>query len=95
MSWFKTTHEGVILTIHVVPRSSRNKIDGVYGEALKVRLQAPPVEGKANEGLVKFLAKTLKVSPSQISLLSGELSRDKLLFIRGIDPARVEKIVKK
>jgi uncharacterized protein (TIGR00251 family) len=92
MSWFKTTQEGVILTVRVVPRSSRNKVDGLMDDALKVRLQAPPVEGKANDTLVEFLAKTLRVSPSQITLLSGERARTKILFIRGIDPARVEKL---
>ena len=56
MSWITKKENGLVLTLRVVPRSSKNKIDGLLGEALKVRIQAPPVEGKANAYLLKFLA---------------------------------------
>ncbi|HEY8241300.1 MAG TPA: DUF167 domain-containing protein [Kiritimatiellia bacterium] len=93
MTWFKITQEGVIVAVRLVPRSAKNMIDGVIEDALKIRLRAPPVEGKANTKLMQFLADELGISTSQIKLLSGERARNKLLFIRGIDPVRVAKLV--
>ena len=85
MSWITEKGNGLILTLRVVPRSSKNKIDGLLGEALKVRIQAPPVEGKANAYLLKFLAKQWKVPRRNLVLLAGETGRNKRLEI--LDPS--------
>ena len=84
MNWIKETEKGVLLPVRAVPRASKNEIQGVYDEALKIRLAAPPVDGKANAALIKFLSKTLDIPRSQISLSSGETGRSKLLLIAGI-----------
>jgi uncharacterized protein (TIGR00251 family) len=81
MSWITEKGNGLVLTLRVVPRSSKNKIDGLLGEALKVRIQAPPVEGKANAYLLKFLAKQWKVPRRSLVLLAGETGRNKRLEI--------------
>lgn len=75
---------GVVLDVKVVPNASCDKLDGILGDKLKIRLQAPPVEGKANKALVRFLAKSLNISKSDVVLLSGETSRTKRIMLRGI-----------
>jgi uncharacterized protein YggU (UPF0235/DUF167 family) len=68
-----TEHPGsVTFPVRVAPRSSRNSIDGEYDGALKIRLTAPPVDSRANEALRKFLATALNISPSSVTILSGE-----------------------
>ncbi|MBM4467450.1 MAG: YggU family protein [Chloroflexi bacterium] len=69
---------GVTFAVRVVPRASRNEIVGVQGDALKVRLTAPPVEGKANEALVAFLAQRLGVRKSQVEIVAGGTSPQEL-----------------
>ncbi len=71
--------------VRVVPRASRNEIVGVQGEALKVRLAAPPVEGRANEALVTFLAEVLGLRPRQVRVLSGHTGREKVIAVAGIE----------
>jgi uncharacterized protein (TIGR00251 family) len=77
---------GVRLRVRVQPRASRTEIAGVLGEELRVRLQAPPVDGAANEALVRFLAETLGVPRSAVTIVSGLSSRSKSLAIEGIAP---------
>lgn len=69
------------------PRASRNEVAGLHGAEVRVRITAPPVDGAANEALVRFLASVLEVSSSDVSLLSGEGSRSKVVSVRGIAPA--------
>jgi uncharacterized protein len=87
MNWMRETSEGVVVNIRVVPRASRNEIAGVAGDALRIRLQAPPVEGKANKALIEFLASRLDASRASLVLLRGERGRAKQLLIRGLSPA--------
>jgi hypothetical protein len=75
---------GVMLTIHVQPRASKNALAGLHGDALKVRLTSPPVEGAANKLCREFFAKLLGVAKGRVSLVSGHKSRHKRLFIEGI-----------
>ena len=74
----------VTLLVRVQPRASKDEIAGEMGGALKVRLQAPDVEGRANDALVEFLAELLKTPGSAVRILSGERSRTKRLEIRGV-----------
>ena len=83
----------VRLSVRVQPRAARSEIAGVHGEALKVRLTSPPVEGAANEALVKFLAKTFAVGRRAVSILAGEHSRSKLVEIEGVTARAVHDIV--
>ena len=61
------------------PGASKSSISGLYGDALKITLKAPPVDGKANEELIKFLSKSLDIPKSYVSILSGETNRSKLI----------------
>ena len=81
------------LAIRVQPRAARSEIVGVYGEALKVRLNAPPVDGAANEELVKLLAHTFAVARRAIRILSGEHSRSKIVEIEGVTDGAIRAIV--
>jgi uncharacterized protein (TIGR00251 family) len=84
MDWIRETAKGVLLPVRAVPRASKNEIQGVQGDALKVRLQAPPVDGKANEALIRFLSDVLDIPRSQIAVASGETGRNKAVLIGGI-----------
>ena len=81
MPWFDDRGDYLVLNIRAVPRSASDSIQGLLGPALKVRIQAPPVEGKANAYLIKFLAKHWKIPRSSIEILSGETGRNKRLRI--------------
>lgn len=81
--------EGVRLRVRVQPRASRDALGGERQGALVVRIAAPPVEGAANEALVRFLGKTLGVAPSAVGIVSGATGRNKVLAIAGLDAAAV------
>jgi uncharacterized protein (TIGR00251 family) len=80
-AWYRWQGEDLLLTLRIQPRASRDEIAGPYGEALKVRITAPPVDGKANAHLLRFLAELFGVSPSSVELISGETGRDKRVKI--------------
>ncbi len=81
MPWFEDRGDHLILNVRAVPRASRDEIAGPMGDALKVRIQAPPVDGKANAYLIKFLSKHWKIPKSAVEILSGETGRNKRLRI--------------
>jgi uncharacterized protein (TIGR00251 family) len=72
------------VSVRVVPRASREGVAGFEGGVVRIRLNAPPVEGQANEALVRFLAKALGVPKSRIALVAGEKGRNKILRVDGI-----------
>ncbi len=78
----------------VHPRAKRNAIAGEMGEALKIALTAPPVEGRANQALIEFLAEVLRLPKSSVSIASGQSSRNKVVRVRGVKAAQVEEIVR-
>lgn len=75
--------EGVEIRIHLQPRASNTEIVGLYGEAVKIRVAAPPVDGRANGELCRFLARQLGVPQESVQVISGVSSRQKRVFIRG------------
>lgn len=75
------------LSVRVVPRSPREGLAEYAGGVLRIRLNAPPVEGRANAALVRFLARALGVPRSQVTLLSGETGRNKIVRVAGITRA--------
>jgi len=79
----------VILPVRVQPRASKDEIAGEMNGALRVRLQAPAVENRANEALVDFLAQLLKTPKSAVRILSGERSRSKRIEIRGVTKQQI------
>ncbi len=82
--WFRVATDGrITLTLHIQPGAKKTEVAGQHGEALKIRLAAPPVDGKANEALLRFVAETLGLPKSAVSLKSGQTSRRKVLEISG------------
>jgi hypothetical protein len=76
---------GVVITIHVIPRAAKSGLAGRRGDALLVRLNAPPVEGAANAELIAIIATSLQVSRQAVSIVSGQRSRQKRIRVEGID----------
>ncbi len=89
ISLCRKTEQGTFLPFHVQPRASATAITGLFGNALKVALNAPPVDGKANAALCAFLAKKCGVSKSSVSVTAGETNRNKTLFFRGLTPEEI------
>ncbi len=83
-SYIKEAKEGILLMVHVQPRASRNKIVGPHGERLKIAVQSPPADGKANKALQKLLAKHLGLPKSRVLLRSGHTSREKTFLLKDI-----------
>ena len=82
--------KGSALAIRVTPRASRNEIVEILNDGtVKIRLTAPPVEGKANQALVEFLAEVLDLPPSRIEIVAGATGRDKLVSILELDTETV------
>jgi uncharacterized protein (TIGR00251 family) len=84
--------DGVTLAVRAQPGAKKTAIAGIYGDEAKAQLriavQAPPVEGRANEALIAFLAKTFGLPKGAVALVSGELSRNKVFLLRGVTMAR-------
>ena len=93
MPWLKTTKDGVLIRVHASPRAKRHEIQAVHGDALKVRIQAPPVEGKANRALLKFLAAELGCPATSLDVVRGRTGRVKTVCIRGMSEAAVRSLL--
>ena len=87
------TPEGVILNVRAQPRSSRSGIDGLLGDAVKVRIRCAPVDGKANKELVETLADAFGIAKSSVVFKSGETSKTKRILLRGAEGERVRAVV--
>jgi len=83
------TADGVSFAVKMQPRARRNATVGELGDALKIALTAPPVDGKANEACIEFFADTLHVARSSITIASGHSSRNKVIRVTGITAAQV------
>jgi len=83
----------VLLNIRVVSRASKSEIVGEHGEALRVRISAPPVDGAANAEVIRLLAKTLGLSRSKVVIVSGQTSKAKQLRIDGVKAARLRELL--
>lgn len=81
--WYRRDGESLSLTLHVQPGAKRTEIAGLHGEALKIRLAAPPIEGRANEALLRFIADTFDVPLRQVELKQGGQSRHKVMMVTG------------
>ena len=93
MLHIRETDNGAILEIRVLPRSSRCEIAGVQNGALKIKITAPPVEGKANKECIRFISDLLKIKKSAVSIIAGEKSKNKTILIAGMKPKDVEKAI--
>jgi uncharacterized protein (TIGR00251 family) len=89
MATFTSTHDGVTFAVKVHPRAKKNAITGEVGDALKLSLTAPPVDGKANDACIDFFAKLLKVTRSSITIAAGQTSRNKVIRVAGLTAQQV------
>ncbi len=94
--WFKETPNGIVLFIRAQPKTSRTEIFGLHGDPprLKIRLAAPPIDGQANEELLKFLKKTLNVRLSDLQLIQGETSPNKSVLCSNVDVEKIKSLIK-
>lgn len=90
-AWLENHSKGVVIKIVVQPKASKTEIIGPHGEPprLKIRIAAPPVEGEANEELLRFLRKLLKCTSSEIGILRGESSKQKDILYIGVSATKV------
>ena len=82
MLLIRENKDGLIFKVFVQPKSSKTYISGLYGDALKIKLTAPPVDGAANKMCIKHLAKCLNVSKSSIEIISGHTSKSKSVLVK-------------
>ena len=87
----KESNQGATFAVKVHPRAKKNAITGELGDALKLSLTTPPVEGRANEACVEFLAKLLKVPRSSVTIASGQRSRNKVIRVMGLSAEEVRR----
>ncbi|OIR18433.1 hypothetical protein GALL_17620 [mine drainage metagenome] len=81
--WYRRNGDVLTLTLHIQPGAKRTEVAGLHGMALKIRLAAPPVEGRANDALLKFIAESFGVPLRQVELKQGGQSRHKIVAITG------------
>ena len=82
-AWYRRNGAVITLTLHIQPGAKRTEVSGLHGDALKIRLAAPPIEGRANEALLKFIAESFGVPLRQVELKQGGQSRHKVVAITG------------
>jgi hypothetical protein len=83
------------IKINLVPRSSRNQLVSCTGDQLKIKITAPPVDGRANQALIAFLAKQLGIAKSRVELVAGETSKQKRIKIHGLTLNKIHALLKK
>ncbi|WP_420554821.1 DUF167 domain-containing protein [Neptuniibacter marinus] len=81
MNWYQWQSDNLLLNCHLQPKASKDEFYGLHGDSLKIRITAPPVDGKANAHLIKFLAKQFGVAKNAVSVIKGELARQKRVKI--------------
>lgn len=86
MNWVKQADSRAKIRVRILPRAGRNEIVGIHGDAIKIKLAAPPVEGAANAALVEFLCDTLHIPRARIRIVTGAKSRSKCVEILDINP---------
>ena len=92
--WINPCKNGIRLSAIIQPRSSNNKVTGVYNNALKIHLTSPPVDGAANKACIRFFSKMLGISPSEISIIQGFNSRNKTIEVIGLTEKQFREILK-
>lgn len=94
ISWLQREASGcLVLSLHIQPGARKTEIVGLHGQALKIRLSAPPVDGKANACLIEFLAEQLDLPRTRVELVSGAASRLKRLRVTGASEQAVARLI--
>jgi len=87
--FWQGTKDGTVLTVYVQPKAARTECVGLYGDALKIRVAAPPIDGAANEALIRFLADRCGIPRARVAIQSGAEGRRKRISLNGISAERV------
>ncbi|MGH1460840.1 MAG: DUF167 family protein [Neptuniibacter sp.] len=90
-SWYKWQNNELLLNCHLQPKASADEFSGLHGDSLKIRICAPPIDGKANTQLIKFLAKQFGVAKNAVTIIKGELARQKRVKIDR--PAKIPEVL--
>ena len=93
MVFIKETGDNVVFLIHVVPKSTKSEIAGIQDNALKIKIAAPPVEGRANTECVRLLSEILGIKKNQVAIISGHKSRRKKVAITGVKRKDIESVL--
>ena len=93
MAWIAETNDGVVLSLHCQPGAKASRVVGLHNDRLKLQLQAPPLENRANEALVAWLAGQLSLPRKQIEILTGHTSRQKRVSVRGTTLEQVQRLL--
>lgn len=88
--YLKAHKNGVLLYLHVQPRASKTELVGLHGDALKIRIQAPPVDSAANEAILRFLADKLSLPLSRLSIVAGETARKKTVLLSNCNAEAIQ-----
>ncbi|GIL16648.1 MAG: UPF0235 protein [Oligoflexia bacterium] len=91
---FQETSEGVIISLHVQPQAPKSQIIGEYNNCLKIKIKAPPVDGKANDEIIRFFSEILHCSKNKIEILKGDKSKQKKILVRGFSLTDVQTLLK-
>lgn len=91
--WLQAQGENVVLTLHIQPGAKKTEVAGIHGDALKIRLAAPPVDGKANDALLAFVAQSLGLAKRNVVLLSGQTSRSKRVGVNGVEIEQIRSLL--
>lgn len=83
MPFYKIVKDKIILSIYVIPRSSKTEVMGLYGDFLKIKLKSPPVDNEANEELIRFISEKVKIPKSNIEIILGKTQKKKVLSLIG------------
>ncbi len=89
--WLKPRGENILISVRVQPGASKNSVTGIKEDSLNIKLCSPPVDGKANDSLISFVAKRLDVSRSSIQIIQGIKNRKKLLEVSGVSMSDAER----
>ena len=92
--WINPCKNGIRLSAIIQPRSSNNKVTGIYNNALKIHLTSPPVDGAAKKACIRFFSKMLGISPSEISIVQRFNSRNKTIEVIGLTEKQFREIIK-
>jgi len=91
--WLSDAPNGCFLSIRVVPRAAKDQIQGLQGSDLKIRLKAPPVDGKANDRLIKVLSDWLNIPMNQLQIARGHTGRSKVVFVAGLEAEQIKSLL--
>lgn len=94
-NWVWIKEGKIYLALYVQPKASKTEISGIHNDRLKIRVNAPPVDGQANQEVIKFLSKKLKTPKTQIQILRGDTGREKLLLINAQESEETLNLIRK